>query len=223
MSDILITAILIAIMAISTVFMYLYLLHRSSEKFSFKVFFKFALNKKLVLICIAAFVEAVFIYFYSYYHGECNFVIAFMQSMFAIWILTVGYIDLKEKIIPNKMILLGIVFWVIIILLEIFIIDASWKEILVFSAIGAGICGGMLFVVAIIVKTALGMGDVKMFFVVGLLFGFADTYSIMLLSMMIMAILSIVLLAMKKVTRKTAIPMAPFVVAGYLLHIVLSM
>jgi len=79
------------------------------------------------------------------------------------------------------------------------------------------------FVIALIVKSALGMGDVKMFFVIGLLYGLSNTYSILLFSVLVMAIVSIVLLIMKKVTRKTAIPMAPFVAFGFLLNVLMGM
>ena len=35
-------------------------------------------------------------------------------------------------------------------------------------------CGGVLLVVALIVKSALGMGDVKLFFALGLFYGLQD-------------------------------------------------
>lgn len=222
MNDIVMHIFAVAAFIIADILIYLYLLHRTSEKLTIKVFFTFSVEKKYIILCVISFIQALFIYFYSFYHGKCLFVAAFMYSIFSIWLIVIGYIDLKEKIIPNAMILVGIIYWLFDMLIKIFILDANWTEMLKFSGLGAGICGGVLLVVALIVKTALGMGDVKMFFVTGLLFGFADTYSIMLLSMLIMAVLSIILLLMKKVTRKTAVPMAPFVAVGYLLHILLS-
>ena len=87
-----------------------------------------------------------------------------------------------------------------------------------FSIVGAGI-SFILLIIALIVKSALGMGDVKMFLVIGLLYGLVDTYSILLFSIIVMAIVSIILLLIKKATRKTAIPMAPFTAIGFLLSI----
>ena len=113
--------------------------------------------------------------------------------------------------------------WLVLILLEIFLGGTPWTQLLAFSGIGGLVCGGVLFLIAIIVKSALGMGDVKMFFVLGLLYGLTDTYGILLFSVIIMGIVSVALLIAKKVTTKTAIPMAPFVVFGFLLSILAGM
>ena len=75
---------------------------------------------------------------------------------------------------------------------------------------------------SLIVKKALGMGDVKMFFVIGLLYGLENTYTILLVSMLIMAIVSVILLITKKATKKSAVPMAPFVAVGLLINIILG-
>ena len=66
------------------------------------------------------------------------------------------------------------------------------------------------------------MGDVKMFFVIGLLYGLENTYTILLVSMLIMAIVSVILLITKKATKKSAVPMAPFVAVGLLINIILG-
>ncbi len=146
-----------------------------------------------------------------------------MNAQVIIWIYTVAYIDLIERIIPNQLIFVGIIFWIILLVLEILIAKTPIKQILLYSFAGGLICGGVLFAIAIIVRNALGMGDVKMFTVLGLLYGLTNTYSILLYSVVIMAMVSIVLLIAKKVTRKTAVPMAPFVAVGLLLHFLLEM
>ena len=74
-----------------------------------------------------------------------------------------------------------------------------------------------MLLIALIVKSALGMGDVKLFTVLGLIYGLSITYSILLFTIIIMAIISIILLIAKKVTRKTAIPVGPFTIIGFLL------
>ena len=66
------------------------------------------------------------------------------------------------------------------------------------------------------------MGDVKMFFAIGLTYGANNTYEILLLSLVVMALVSIMLLVMKKATKKTAIPMAPFVLLGLYSSIMLG-
>lgn len=135
------------------------------------------------------------------------------------WLLVIGYIDWKEKIIPNQMILVGIIMWTVAVLVDILAAGLFWKEVLVFSLLGSGVCGGLLLIIAFVVKNSLGMGDVKLFAVLGLYYGLADTYSILMISIIFMAIVSIVLLLLKKVDRTTKIPMAPFVLFGFLVGV----
>ena len=101
--------------------------------------------------------------------------------------------------------------------------DTPWLQLLAFSGIGGIVCGGVLFIIALIAKSALGMGDVKLFLVLGLLYGLTDAYGILLFSVIAMGIVSIILLIAKKVTRKSTIPMAPFVIIGFLLSILAGM
>ena len=184
-------------------------------------------QKKLDLPClicaVVAFAGSVYVLTRGFPYGDDNFMRAFMNAEVFIWLVTLGYIDLKKKIIPNAMILLGLAFWAVLFLIDILAAGNNWLDVLVFSGTGGLLCGGVLLVIALIVKTALGMGDVKMFFVLGLLYGLTDTYSILLFSMVLMAVISLVLLIAKKVTTKTAVPMAPFVAAGFLLSIIAGM
>ena len=176
-----------------------------------------------LLVGSVGFTGSIYIFTNGFLLSDHALMRAFMNAEVFIWLVALGYIDIKERIIPNKMILVGLVFWGILLLVDIFVAGNNWLEVLVFSALGGLLCGGILAVVSLIVKNALGMGDVKMFFVLGLLYGITDTYSILLFSMMIMAAVSIILLILKKVTTKTAVPMAPFVAIGFMLSIIAGM
>lgn len=167
----------------------------------------------------AVFVISVFITCHCFLMGDSRFIRSLMNSEVFIWLGILGYVDLKERIIPNHMIGVGLIFWGCLVLVDIFIGKTPWQRVILYSLIGGVVCGGILLIVALLSKSALGMGDVKMFTVLGLLYGLNDAYSILLFSIVIMAVVSIVLLIAKKVTRKTAIPMAPFVAAGFLLSI----
>lgn len=136
------------------------------------------------------------------------------------WLAVIGLVDLEERIIPNHMILAGLIAWALSVAVDIFLAGQPWKQVLLFSILGGGICGGFLLIIAFIVKNALGMGDVKMFAVLGLFYGLADTYSILLISTVVMAVVAIVLLLLKKVNRKTKLPMAPFVMLGFLAGVI---
>ena len=203
--------------------MYLFVTNREKELIGVKDYFRYAFDKKKMTLCSITFGVSVFVLMYSFYFVEASFLKSFMNAEVAIWLSILAYIDCEERIIPNELILTGITFWIILTLVEIFVAHTSWKQILFFSFVGAGVCGGVLFIIALIVKNALGMGDVKMFFVIGLLYGMTNTYSILLFSVIAMAIVSVVLLIRKKVTYKTAIPMAPYVVLGFLINVLVGM
>ncbi|MBR4767224.1 MAG: prepilin peptidase [Clostridia bacterium] len=177
-------------------------------------------NKKLVAAAIGVLAIQLFIFYFCAYTGRETFLKAFINAEAFAWIAAIGYIDLKKKIIPNVLILAGIAFAVIIILIDIFAGGTSVRESLGGALFGGGIIGGVLFVVSLITRSALGMGDVKLFFVLGLLFGLWDTSSILILTAIVMAIVSVVLLATKKADKKTKIPMAPFAVAALLIEVI---
>lgn len=60
----------------------------------------------------------------------------------------------------------------------------------------------------------MGFGDVKLMCGLGLMFGFGGTIVVTILSFLIGAILSIVLLASKKKKTDEYIPFGPFIVIG---------
>lgn len=198
---------------------YLYLLHYSEEDFKLKKLFVVAFDKNKLIFVLFSLLIALGVYAFQYFKRDIDELRSITDAIVALWLLMLGFIDFKDKIIPNTMIISGIVFWLGISLVKILSKPSIWLDIIMPSLIGAFLCGGILLLVAFIAKNALGMGDVKLFSVIGLLYGFTSTYSILVVTVFIMAIVSIVLLVAKKATRKTAIPMAPFVAVGFLLSV----
>ena len=174
----------------------------------------------LIVAAFGVFALQLFIFFYGLKFRNLTYLKAFINAETFSWIAAIGFIDFKKKIIPNPLILAGIGFWVITKAVEILLGGTPVKSAVLFSVFGGGLCGIVLFVVSIITRSALGMGDVKLFTVIGLLFGLFDTCSILIITVIVMAIVSIVLLATKKVDKRTKIPMAPFAVAGLLLQVI---
>ena len=223
MSAVVSTIISLFVIAISFFLLYQYLVLRDKDEKKIKDWVKLKLDKKILSLMLTALIISALIYAYSFYLMKGTFIRSLMNAEVIMWLIVLAYIDIKDKIVPNKLIVSGIAFWAILAILEIVIEKTSWQQVLFFSLIGGGVCGGILLVIALIVKSALGMGDVKMFFVIGLLYGLTNTYSILLFSILVMAVVSIVLLITKKVNRKTAIPMAPFVAIGLFLNILMGM
>ncbi len=216
MTDIILTVVAVIVIIFSATFLYFYLLNRKTQADTEDIISS-KTTKATDFICLFSAVVSCLIFLYCMFIQDTSIIKAFMNAEVMMWLVIVGYIDFKEKIIPNALIVTGICFWAILTTVDILVAQSSVKQVLLYSLVGGLLCGGILFSIAIIVKTALGMGDVKMFTVLGLLYGVSNTYSILLFSMVLMAIVSIVLLILKKVTKKTAVPMAPFVVVGFLI------
>lgn len=212
-----------AIQFFTGVVAYQYLTHRMNGKCQIKELLHPKFEFAPLMVILIAFFASLFIYLRGFLWNEESFMRALMNAEVMIWLSVMGYIDARERIIPNSLIGLGLLFWLVLILLDIFIGGTPWLKLLVFSGIGGLVCGGLLFIIALIVKSALGMGDVKLFFVLGLLYGLTDTYGILLFSVIAMGLVSITLLIAKKVTRKSTIPMAPFVVIGFFLSLLAGM
>lgn len=217
------TAIAVVFQLLTAVLLYQYTVHQQEGTCSAKVLFSLKIDFAPLMVVLVGFFASVYVFLKGHLMGDDGFIRALMNAEVMLWLSCIGFIDYRDKIIPNKMIVAGLIFWLVLLLLDIFVAGNDWLDVFMFSLLGGLFCGGVLLVIALIVKTALGMGDVKMFFVLGLLYGVTDTYSILLFSMVVMAAVSIVLLLLKKVTTKTAVPMAPFVAVGFLLSIFAGM
>lgn len=212
-----------AIQLLTGVLAYQYLVHRVDGKCQTKEFLRLKFDFVPLIVVLVAFFISAFIFCKGYLFESEAFMRALMNAEVMMWLSIIGYIDARERIVPNSLIGIGLLFWLVLMLLDIFVGGTPWRQLLAFSGIGGIVCGGVLFVIALIAKSALGMGDVKLFLVLGLLYGLTDAYGILLFSVIAMGIVSIILLIAKKVTRKSTIPMAPFVIIGFLLSILAGM
>ncbi len=128
-------------------------------------------------------------------------------------LLSVFMIDYNNQIIPNRLNLaifeIGIIFT--------FLYGLSNVAITINMILGM-LAGGGIFLVITLVgglfhgKDAMGFGDVKLMGALGLFFGLSNIIIITLLSFLIGAILSIVLLVTKTKKSSEYIPFGPFIV-----------
>ena len=131
--------------------------------------------------------------------------------------------DYKRSKIPNALILFGAAARLIIYVLEfIFARDSFWFT-LKNDGLGFLLGFGMLFIVAVVSRGALGFGDVKLFGVIGLMAGSAGVFVILFVSLLVNSIIALGLIAAKKKTFKSKMPMGPFIYAGYLISSVLGL
>ncbi len=118
--------------------------------------------------------------------------------------------DIKYQIIPDKMTYSG---FFLIFFLRLFIHPLPIWHYLLGSLLG----GGFLFIIAFITKGGVGGGDIKLFFVIGLVLGWQNTLLALLFSTTIGAVVSGMLLIIGVVKRKQMIPFGPFIFIGTIL------
>jgi leader peptidase (prepilin peptidase)/N-methyltransferase len=146
----------------------------------------------------------------------------FIVSIFFMAILiAVFFIDMDNQIIPNELVIAGLIIGVLLVATEIiFKINAFgnihwWDHLL-------GIIPGTVFLLLVallgmlLYKTedVMGMGDVKIFAPIGLILGWKLCIVALFISIFLGGITSVILILLKIKDRKDLIPFGPFIVAG---------
>lgn len=180
------------------------------QKVVCKEFFKqylpnFKLNAKLIYPM--ALIYIALLYYLGWSIKLIEFVI--LTPMF----LSVFVIDYRKQIIPNRLSLsifeVGLIF--------AFIAGLTNFNLFLDKIIGLVAGGGIFLIITLIGgliagKEAMGFGDVKLMCGLGLIFGWLDVVMIAVVSFLIGAIISIILLVSKKKKTDEYIPFGPFII-----------
>lgn len=130
--------------------------------------------------------------------------------------------DAELYIIPNACVLVMLVARGIFLMLE-FVVE---RDLVLFRALNSLIAGSIcllfLLIVARITHGGLGYGDVKLFSGLGVLCGLRAVMYTMVLSIFLCALVSAGLLLTKKKQGKDSIPLAPFLVLGFAIAVILG-
>ena len=165
-----------------------------------------------VLMLITAVIYVALIYFYGIHNtfiGNLNLIKFIILTPM---LLSAFVIDYKLQIIPNRLNLtmfeIGLVTAFLFGLSNV-AITINMLLGMIITLIGGAIYG----------KEAMGFGDVKLMGALGLYFGISNIIMITLLSFLIGAILSIILLVTKIKKIDEYIPFGPFIVIGTFMRI----
>ena len=82
--------------------------------------------------------------------------------------------------------------------------------------------GGVFLICALLTKGGIGMGDVKLFGVLGMVLGWTGVFDLIFLSVLLVALYGIVLLLRRQLNRKSQVPIGPFAFAGMILMMLLG-
>jgi len=133
---------------------------------------------------------------------------AFLASL----LIVITFIDMEHKIIPNKVILIGL------------IAGAAFR-VLMFNyglwdyIVGFLIGGGVLLLISLLSGGEMGGGDIKLMAMIGLFIGWKLTISTLFLAVVLGAIGGIAMILFKIKTRKDYIPFGPYISIACLISI----
>lgn len=134
----------------------------------------------------------------------------------------IACIDKKSKRIPNEILLVLVYMRIILFVVECVCYTSYALAMLISILLGGVLGGGLFFICYLITKGGVGMGDVKLFLVVGFYLGSRGIMAVIVTTVFSSAIYSIVQLIRKKAKLKDEIAFAPFVWIGLVLAMALG-
>ena len=160
----------------------------------------------------------LFVMLFLKYSFSIDFIAAvFISSI----LLCVIFIDYQYKIIPNGLVITGLIGGIALSVYNIFSPVAIYGDNDIFNPfIGALIGSGSLILISviggIIFKTsdAMGMGDIKLMAPIGLFLGWKLTILCLLSAIILAGIVCIILMLTKKIDNKSTFAFGPFISAG---------
>ncbi|NBI28001.1 prepilin peptidase [Chengkuizengella marina] len=147
----------------------------------------------------------MWIYFITGFSGEL--MIGLLLVSLSV-IITVS--DLKYMIIPNKVLLVFLPF--IILARFLFPSQPIWHYV-----VGFIVGGGVLLLLVIISRGGMGMGDVKLFAIFGLIIGINQIVLALFIASVVGSLIGITLIVLKKTQKKQPIPFGPYLALGTLI------
>lgn len=144
----------------------------------------------------------------------------YLMGILLLSVLTVT--DLREKRIPNKVLLAAVGIWVCYSGLNLLISYDRWIVTAVSGIIGL-VFNFVVFITGyFLTGKRLGGGDVKLAAVMGLFFLMDRSFSAVMYALILCCLFSLVMLAAKKVTLKQQIPLCPFLLTGTIAALILT-
>lgn len=140
-----------------------------------------------------------------------------IDYVFFSFLLIIFFIDLDHKIIPNRL-----TYTLAIIGIVLNFYNLNFFDALYFTLLGSLIGGGPILLLMYIFKKVrgvegMGMGDIKLFIVLGIWFGWLNCLLIIFISAMLGSIIGIAGILFKRVQPQQQLPFGPFIVISTLI------
>lgn len=131
-------------------------------------------------------------------------------------------VDWKEQIIPNRLLAAGLVFRLGLAVAEVIFERDTMRAAVLSELIGAMGIFLVCMVFLLLMKDSIGMGDIKLFMVMGLYLGIYSMIDAIMSSLILAFFWAVFLLLTHKKNKKDVLPFAPAVLAGTYLSIFLT-
>jgi len=168
------------------------------------------------------FTGLLFLIVFSAYGFTLEFFI-YLSLLFLVF--GIALIDLEHRIVPNSMVAAGLIAGLVFYLprLASYLLDLppvliAERDILDALA-GLLLGGGIMLLIFIVSRGGMGAGDIKLMALIGLYVGLRGTALVFFLGFMIGAITGIAFMVLGRLTRKDALPFAPFLSLATLLQV----
>jgi Flp pilus assembly protein protease CpaA len=127
-----------------------------------------------------------------------------------------AFSDLREKLVPNQLILAMLCAWAVVLIPQLFLHTEQGLVWLLDGLIGFVVCFVLMLLVYLVGKKGLGGADLKFMSVAGLYLGWSGSLSTLLIGSVLAGLTCGVLILLKKLSMKGSIPLIPFLFFGVL-------
>lgn len=214
--EILLSAILLAIGYVASCF---YLNNIKWKEPDFKAC---ALDKERITYILISTVIGIYLIYILCFYRKTDVITQILITCLVYTLLPAAAVDYKVKKIPNQFLLASLIVRLAIYVVE-FVQDVptaifGLKE----DVLGAVIMGAFFFMISLIFKNSIGMGDVKLFALMGLYQGLSGVINSIFFSLVASFFVAVFLLLTKKKSRSDSIPFGPCILLGTLMALRLS-
>ena len=180
------------------------------------------ISRNRIIYLVAGFVTSVVLILILnfYYNRDLTQQLKLLSIMLII--LPNAAVDFRIHKMPNVFMVAGLVLRLLLFAVEFFLKSSTFLNTVIDSLLGGVIIGVFFFLLLIIFKNSIGMGDVKLFALMGLFQGLWGAVNSIFFSLIVTFFLSIYLLITKKKKKKDTISFGPEIYLGTLIGICLA-
>ena len=131
-------------------------------------------------------------------------------------------VDARHRIIPNVLVLTGLVLRIVFWLIELFTSPSTFWGIMKNDLLACLLVVAFFIVGVLLVKGGIGMGDIKLMLVMCLFQGFYGVVSSLFCSLFVAFIYAIIVLLFKKKSKKDSVAFAPAILLGTVISVFLT-